>query len=1274
MLEQQRVHAPTEALAELADWKGTDRYEVLRCIGRGGMGAVYEAYDRGRGQPVALKTLLHFDPAALYLFKQEFRTLAKVHHPNLVRLYELVATEGDHVFFAMELVRGMDFLAHVRKEGAVPILGRKVCDMASLETAVQRSSVPPAAPQSTPARMESSKPSRPQCTADLDRLRGALRQLVEGVQAVHAAGKLHRDIKPSNVLVTSEGRVVVLDFGVATELRRSAEAGLGEKSHIVGTALYMAPEQALNEALTVASDWYSIGVVLFEALVGRCPFRGSSTAIIETKLLFDPPAPSECVDGVPEELDALCRALLDREAERRPTGSAILRRMGASYPSQPALPPDAAADASPRLVGREAQSLALNEAFEAARAGTSITVRVRGRSGMGKSALLQHFLDELTERGEGLVLRGRAYERETVPYKAVDSVIDALSRHLVYLSEHEESLVLPQGIWALARLFPVLRRVPSIAEAAVEPISDPNRVRRRGFTALRELLEMLARRRPLVLFVDDAQWGDTDSAILLAELLRPPHRAPVLLVLAHREEDCETAAFLAELRSRWPSGAEVRDVVVGPLDSEEARRLSLALLGDESPSAHAMAAAVARESGGSPFLVEELAREATGRLLVSDDARVTIEEVVEERLARLPAQARRLVEIIAVEGRPLPLSTLGAAATIDSVDDDIAMLAARRFVRPGLRDGCEVAEPIHDRIRETIVASLPAEVLREHHGRLARVLEAMPGADPEAVAVHLLGAGETERGGRFALKAAEHAATLLAFGQAARLFRLTIDTLPSDSTTLAKLNARLGEVLGWAGRSEEAGRAYIAAAEKAPATERSGLQRAASAQLLAAGRIEEGGMMLRQVLEGAGVETPRSPLATALSLVAYKARLRWLGVHFTARPPSEIPPAAQARIDAMHVAALGLASVDSVLATCMQARQLVEAIRAGDRARTVRAAILYYGVHLAGRGGPVDQHERAIRNLIARLIEMGGTSDERAFSDGTYGVGLFLRGHWREAAETIDAAYGNMPAQQASIQAQAAMYATYAQVFLGDFVELRRRVARQLAEADQRGDLMTSVMMRISHPIVLQLAADDPEGASAQIRTNIVHWPQTKFLIQHWQVMRSEAEVELYAGDAARAYSRLQQDARALNESRLPNVQFIRGLTAYARGRACVASVDATPDKRSARLAEARRIARQLGRENMTWTAPLAAIVTAAEASVRSDTALATNALRSAIDGAHAADMSLYAAAARYQLGRLLGGSEGERHVNRAHDEMSAQDIRAPSRFAAMLVPGRWAK
>jgi serine/threonine protein kinase len=178
-----------------------------------------------------------------------------------------------------------------------------------------------------------------------------LRQLAEGLWALHRAGKLHRDIKPSNVLVTHEGRVVIMDFGLATELTR----GDSMEGQLIGTAGYMAPEQAAGLQTAEASDWYSVGVMLFEALTGRLPFVGRAIDVLMDKQRFEPAPPRELLTDVPEDLDALCVELLRRDPAARPPGAEVVRRLGGGAAEGAAEAVSSSQAGEAPFVGREAQ-------------------------------------------------------------------------------------------------------------------------------------------------------------------------------------------------------------------------------------------------------------------------------------------------------------------------------------------------------------------------------------------------------------------------------------------------------------------------------------------------------------------------------------------------------------------------------------------------------------------------------------------------------------------------------------------------------------------------------------------------------------------------------------------------------------------------------------------------------------------------------------------------------------------------------------------------------
>jgi hypothetical protein len=215
-------------------------------------------------------------------------------------------------------------------------------------------------------------------------------------------------------------------------------------------------------------------------------------------------------------------------------------------------------------------------------------------------------------------------------------------------------------------------------------------------------------------------------------------------------------------------------------------------------------------------------------------------------------------------------------------------------LRTGLRDGREIVEMSHDRFRETIVEQLSASKLRELHGHLARALEVAPGADPEGVAMHLLGSDQRERAAIFAEMAAEAAAAKLAFGQAERLFRLTLDILPASTPGLDRIQERLGQVLEWAGRGADAAKVYLAAAETASTERVVELQRAAAEQLLSCGQVDEGTAVLRQVLPAVGLKGPKSPAAALFWLIVYRVWGAIVGARYKDRTADQIRPEALA--------------------------------------------------------------------------------------------------------------------------------------------------------------------------------------------------------------------------------------------------------------------------------------------------------------------------------------------------------------------------------------------
>ncbi len=1262
------------------DFLGTERFRIRRRLGSGGMGVVYEAHDRETDKVVALKTLTRAEASHISRFKNEFRSLADVSHPNLVALYEFMS-DGQYWFFTMELVQGINFLEFVRpgyrarhlQSSRTPTLRKASGEpekglLADYEAETKQL-------DSLKTEKPSDLPESPQDTAlaqaplDLNLLNLALRQLAEGLHGLHETGKLHRDIKPSNVLVTKEGRVVILDFGLVAEVEGME---LHDTVTLAGTPDYMSPEQGAQLPISRASDWYSVGVILYQALTGRLPFAGKFFEVMMNKQNFDPPGPSELVPDVPPELGDLCVRLLRRKPEERPSGREVLRILGhgKTGPLQRPIssPAPSVAQTAP-FVGRERQLRELEAAFNFTRRGQTVTVFLHGSSGMGKTAVARHFIDGLREKqADVVILEGRCYERESVPYKALDGVVDSLTKYLLSLPDSKAEALMPREVLALAKLFPVMLQVDSVFNAPQreQEIPDPFTLRRKAFGALRELLGRICDRQPLVLYIDDLQWSDADSTSLLEDLLRPPDSPSLLLLSSFRSEDVRTKPFLKSLLEKT-GNESCREVLVGALSKSESYTMLHELLGSSASVLEPFADAILSEARGNPFLLEQLARYA----LTSDQTAttgITLAVMLDARLRHLPKGARQFIDALAVAGRPInpEVAYLAAELTGDELPL-VTTLRAAQFLRTG---GAEhTLELYHDRIREALTTQLDPTRVAHIHRRLAQALEARGIDDPEALFEHYLGAGERVRAATHAAVAAKKATSALAFDRAAAFYRRALELAPARGAELVDLKRGLADALVNAGRPAEAAEAYLEVAEVTSARHSLDFKRRAAQQLLMGGHINEGVDLIRTVLAAIGLSYPAGPRSALFSLLLKRLQIRLRGLKFTERDESEIPEFDLVRLDTCYAVAAGLGAVDLIRGADFQGRHLLLALRAGEPYRVARA-LAFEAAWTAARGGAGGERAAQLAQRAEELSQRTGHPHANALAVWARGVDAYLAGNWKQAADLCERAADVLRDQCTGVTWEVTIanrYRLSSLLHLGELAEVARRVPALLSAALEQGNLFGAMDLRTRLNLIW-LAAEDPDKARAEVIEALKSWPHEGFHLQHYVSLHALTQIELYTGDVEVACKHVEGQWPALDNSMLLRTPAVRVEAMQLRARTALATSGGGRDRSKLRLAE--KMARTIEKVHMSWAKPFATLIRATIAHQRGEAAKASTLLAEAAQGFDKAEMRLYAAAARRRLGEKLRDERGRKLVSEADAWMAEQKIKNPEAMTRMLAPG----
>jgi serine/threonine protein kinase/Tfp pilus assembly protein PilF len=745
-----------------------NRYTLHEQLGAGGMGAVYRATDRLTGDTVALKRVLQMagrqagntptDDAndARVALSTEFRTLASLRHPNIITVIDYGFDADQLPFFTMTLLE----------------------DAHTILTYAQ--------------------------SLALDQKIDLLLDMLQALAYLHRRNIIHRDIKPGNVLVTPDGEVKLLDFGVSLNDNRT----MADMSDVTaGTLAYMAPEMFLEQPASIASDLYAAGIIAYQILTGHHPYNVKNMAVLINSVMTQTPT----FDDVDSRLAPVLHRLIAKQAEDRYTSAeetitAICNALDQSIPVESSAVRESFLQAS-RFVGREQELNTLRRALNDLLNDTplSSTWLIGGESGVGKSRLVDELRIRALVRGIQ-VARGYSSQESNQPFELWQIPI----RRMVL------STTINPDDGSVLKAF-----IPDIDDLLDDDIPDLEDLEADGdnLTRFQEIVLSLYQRQrePLLLILEDLQWAN-DSLSLLQELMDIQQGLPLMIVATYRDDE------RPDIPDMLPS---VQTMRLSRLSTAAIKELSTSMLGHAGTRPE-LVDLISRETEGNVFFIVEVVRalaESAGSLqdigvqtIPNNVLAGGIVQVIQNRLDAVPQSAQHLLKLAAIAGRRIDIDMLRAvrggwhtpdSSSVMDVDEWLTLCANAAVIQ--FED--EIWQFAHDKLRETIRERISEEELPSIYRQVAEATEALYQDDPNRatdLADYWHHAQNSEKELNYVQQAIEHKQRINDFKETIVLSERAINLLkirdiaPDWQHQAVELKIIMGECSGYLGAYDEA--------------------------------------------------------------------------------------------------------------------------------------------------------------------------------------------------------------------------------------------------------------------------------------------------------------------------------------------------------------------------------------------------------------------------------------------------------------------------------------